>query len=677
MINLILIFYIILSKIESVYALSLKFKDIARYINVKDPEMKTKIENMVRVYKYAQLIYEKRNEQINITKEVLEKLEKNIQVFYDIFEKQHQANTAASAAAANSTVAASNSTTNNSLNSTSAQLQQQIRLQQARQAQNQPHTQLNGKIANNQTATQTPTQSSTLLNNTITVKTEPKVETVNKTPVNQPKTINIETIKTENKNIGLKTSNSEVFIPEDKSEIEKTSNKTSNSSSTKKRNSKKSNTSSSSISSINLTSKKTEISSTTELSSKRGANSSKDFKLEKDNSAFLGKIDRNINIFLLDNKNFKSHIKSSSKTRSIVQNSFKYIIDENRPAYGINSCAEEISSLCFSNENKSKDKPIRFENINDSPNDHKSLFEDIINRKSHIITNKNKNVNKKNLQQSIKTINENETSKRKFDGMNDIDDSNTITNINKKMKINDKYSNIIEEINFLKDKYKITVNIVDIPNITLILKDNKSCEIPWNEFISMINTIKKEESEIITSDSSNMNENNINSTSLSSNLTTNNSTHKINNERVMLIISLNLSNYIDTNEAENEYNIPGDNQSNIVIYARIPKSTQRYSHHGIFDWNLSYIKKKSIFQTSDEDNKLKEKKIYDFVSHKIHDQDTTNNNTISNTNTVLQDVTNNIANNDISKNTDISSSTSTPVIKVWHIVEWILEGVKS
>lgn len=261
--------------------------------------------------------------------------------------------------------------------------------------------------------------------------------------------------------------------------------------------------------------------------------------------------------------------------------------------------------------------------------------------------------------------------------MNDIDDSNTITNINKKMKINDKYSNIIEEINFLKDKYKITVNIVDIPNITLILKDNKSCEIPWNEFISMINTIKKEESEIITSDSSNMNENNINSTSLSSNLTTNNSTHKINNERVMLIISLNLSNYIDTNEAENEYNIPGDNQSNIVIYARIPKSTQCYSHHGIFDWNLSYIKKKSIFQTSDEDNKLKEKKIYDFVSHKIHDQDTTNNNTISNTNTVLQDVTNNIANNDISKNTDISSSTSTPVIKVWHIVEWILEGVKS
>jgi len=65
---------------------------------------------------------------------------------------------------------------------------------------------------------------------------------------------------------------------------------------------------------------------------------------------------------------FKNHVKSNSKTKNIVQNSFKYIIDPNRPAYGINSCAEEISSLCMSNENKNKDKPIKLENINDSLN---------------------------------------------------------------------------------------------------------------------------------------------------------------------------------------------------------------------------------------------------------------------------------------------------------------------
>jgi len=627
------------------------------------------------MYKYAHIIYEKRNDPtLTITRDVLEKLEKNIQVFYEIFEKQHQANTAA---AATQGAAA----TNNALNLTPAQ-QQQLRVQQLRQPQTQPQTQpqLNAKTTVSQTPNQTTTASPTLLNNTTTIKTEPiKVETANKTPVNQPKTINIETIKTENKNVGLKTSNSEVFIPEDKSEIEKTSNKTSNSSSTKKRSGKKSNTSSSSISSINLASKKTEISSTTELSSKKGQNTSKDFKIEKDNSAFLGKIDRNINIFLLDNKIFKNHIKASSKTRNIVQNSFKYLIEPNRPAFGINSCAEEISSLCFRNENENKDKPIRLENINDSPNDHISLFEDIINRKSHIITNRNRNLDKKNSHQlvNIKTNNENESNKRKLDGMND--DFDTISNINKKMKTDDKYSNIIEEINFLKDKYKITVNIVDLQNITVILKEEKSCEIPWNEFISMINTIKKEESEIITSDSSNMNENNINSSSVSPNLISNNSAHKINNERVMLVISLNLSNYIDTNEAENEYNIPGDNQSNIVIYARIPKSTQRYSHQGIFDWNLSYIKKKSIFQTSDEDNKLKEKKIYDYVSHKIHDQDTNNNNNNDTSNIITnsQDAMNNSTNTDITKNTNTLSSYNTPVIKVWHIVEWILEGVKS
>eukprot|EP00833_Pecoramyces_ruminatium_P001711 jgi/Orpsp1_1/1175743/evm.model.c7180000055041.1 len=36
----------LIAKIESVYVLSLKLKEIEKYISVKDPEIKTNIENM-------------------------------------------------------------------------------------------------------------------------------------------------------------------------------------------------------------------------------------------------------------------------------------------------------------------------------------------------------------------------------------------------------------------------------------------------------------------------------------------------------------------------------------------------------------------------------------------------------------------------------------------------------
>jgi len=67
-------------------------------------------------------------------------------------------------------------------------------------------------------------------------------------------------------------------------------------------------------------------------------------------------------------KDFKNHIKSNPKTKNIIQNSFKYIIDSNSTAFGINSCAEDLSSLCFNNKDNYNDKPIKLENISDSPN---------------------------------------------------------------------------------------------------------------------------------------------------------------------------------------------------------------------------------------------------------------------------------------------------------------------
>jgi len=214
----------------------------------------------------------------------------------------------------------------------------QLKMRRAKANQTQIKTPV--QVANNMSPQASQVLKPTSLNNTTTIKTEPnKTEPPNKTPMNQPKSLNNETIKIENK-ASLKTTNSDMVVSEDnKPEIEKNLNKTSSSTSTKKRNNRKSNnTPSPLVSSVNL--------------SKKGANASKDFKLEKDKS-FLGKIDRNINIFLLESKNFKSHVKSNSKIRNIVQNSFKYIIEPNRPAYGINSCAEEISSLFFNkNENK-------------------------------------------------------------------------------------------------------------------------------------------------------------------------------------------------------------------------------------------------------------------------------------------------------------------------------------
>ncbi|KAG4102446.1 hypothetical protein H8356DRAFT_1271939 [Neocallimastix lanati (nom. inval.)] len=360
-----------LAKIKELYDLSLKFRDLMKYINIKDKDMKGKMDIMVRTYKYAQMIYEKREETSNIPMEALEKLEKNMKIFCEVIEKNNQNNAAAYAnAAANSTALNNSGSPNVAVSAASniAQTQSQqllLQLQRKAQAQNQNNLTGSNKIIINQNNQPAATAGTTLLNNSTQIKTEPvKVETVSKAPINQLKSVKNE-IKQENNKNGVLTSNSEVISSE---ENEKASNKTSNSTSTKKRNSKKSTTPSSSVSSINLNSKKTETSSATDISSKKGANASKDIKVEKDNGAFLGKIDRNINIFLLENKTFKNHVKSNSKTKNIVQNSFKYIIDPNRPAYGINSCAEEISSLCMSNENKNKDKPIKLENINDSLN---------------------------------------------------------------------------------------------------------------------------------------------------------------------------------------------------------------------------------------------------------------------------------------------------------------------
>ncbi|ORX57891.1 hypothetical protein BCR36DRAFT_395198 [Piromyces finnis] len=584
--------------------------------------------------------YECRKEKFIMENNIFERIEKNLHVYYDnLINQFKQKKIQIGAGNAN---AASQLT--NSLASA-----QQARIQQIHQIQ----AHLAAQKAQTQASTQAQLSKKAQVNNQAAVKVEATIpDTINNTPNIQPKSLT-ETIKTEAKN--LKASSSEVFTNEE-------NDKTTTSSSTKKRNNRKTNTtSSSSVSSINNLSSKKSESSSTESGSKKLANSSKDqVKLEKDDS-FLGKINRNINIFALESKNYKTHIKSNSKTRNIIQNSFKYIIDPNHPAYGINSCAEEISSLCFQSNNiERKTKPLKLENINDSSNDHISLFEDIINRKSHIITSENDNDNKK--PQTNKMIaDDNERNKvgtkRKFDEMTNTD-SIIVNNSIKKATVKDKYSSIIDEINFLKDKYKINVNIVDTSNISLLLKEkeNKSGEIPWNDFINMINIIKKEEYQDTTENHTLMNIN-YNDTSIKQK----NAQQKINNERVMLVISLNLSNYIDTTEVENEYNIPGDNQNNIVIYARIPKSTQRYSLQGIFDWSLLYTKKKSIFQNSEEDNKLKEKKIYDFISHKLHDQDETS---------AKEKI-----NMDIENKHPITISNR--VIKVYNIVEWIVEGIKS
>jgi len=638
-----------IKKIENAQMNATKLKKLLQYINPKGSGVK---ENLLQMIEYVQYQYNIRNEKFVIEKEYLEKIDKSIPAICENLLKQIRQKTSQAEAAAGNRNAAG-SPINNAISTVQQQEKIQQQLQLAQKA-TQPGTQ--AQLVAQKAQAQAQLKKAQVNNQTTAVKVETVVpESVNKTPITQPKTLT-ETIKIDQKN--LKASSSEVFSPEDiKSENDKAS-KTSNSSSTKKRNNRKSNTPSSSVSSINnLTSKKSESSSVTELSSKKIANTSKDLtKLEKDES-FLGKVDRNINIFALEGKNYKTHVKSNTKTRNIVQNSFRFIIDPNHPANGINSCSEEISSLCFkSNDNEYKDKPLKLENVNESVNDHISLFEDIGNRKSHIMTNDSKN--DKKLQRTNKLINdiEGEGIKRKFDDMTDAGDM--MNNAIKRINVNDKYSNIIEEINFLKDKYKINVNIVDTSRIALLLndKENKSGEIPWNDFINMINTINKEESEDINEEHnlSNMNNNDLSSDQ--------NATHqKINDERVLLVISLNLSNYIDTNEVENEYNIPGDNQSNIVIYARIPKSTQRYCLQGIFDWSLLYTKKKSIFQTSDEDNKLKEKKIYKFISQKIHDQEGNNNEN----------------NNGIEDTPMDTNEKNSRVIKVYHIVEWILEGIKN
>jgi len=52
-----------------------------------------------------------------------------------------------------------------------------------------------------------------------------------------------------------------------------------------------------------MSSKKSESSSVIDLSSKKGANASKEsVRLEKESNSFLGKVDRNINIFALESK---------------------------------------------------------------------------------------------------------------------------------------------------------------------------------------------------------------------------------------------------------------------------------------------------------------------------------------------------------------------------------------
>ncbi|KAG4083747.1 hypothetical protein H8356DRAFT_1299229 [Neocallimastix lanati (nom. inval.)] len=553
------------------------------------------------------------------------------------------------------------------------------------QVQTQVKNQFPIKTTLNQTTQFTTPSAVTSLNNL----NQSKVDTVNKTSINQSKINKFETITENHKNKGLKSTSSKIH----KEEIEKSSNKISNSSSTKKRNRKKSTTASSSPIPLsrNLNSKKAELSTALEeLSSKKSTDLSKDIREEKENSSFLRGIDRNINIFLLDKKDFKNHIKSNPKTKNIIQNSFKYIIDSNSTAFGINSCAEDLSSLCFNNKDNYNDKPIKLENISDSPNDHVSLFEDIINRKSHIIPIVNTFNKKDSNQLSNETNNDNDiktNNKRKIDSIND--DLDTSSNINKKIKTDDKYSNIIEEINYLKDQYKVKVNVIDLGNTASIIKNNnKSCEIPWNEFVTMINNIYKEERELDaqTYDPSSSHINNMRkadgeipssatAAAVSPKAASNLSTEKNNNkERALLIITLNLSNYIDINEVETEYNIPGDNQSNIIVYARIPKSTQQYHQQGILDWNLSYLKKKSIFQTSDEDNKLKEKNIYKFISQKINDYQT---NTNTNTNTLSSQpiIINNTTMTNLNKNSNTTNNNFS--VKVYHIIEWILECIKN
>ncbi|KAL6591670.1 hypothetical protein LY90DRAFT_677520 [Neocallimastix californiae] len=553
------------------------------------------------------------------------------------------------------------------------------------QVQTQVKNQFPIKTTLNQTTQFTTPSAVTSLNNL----NQSKVDTVNKTSINQSKINKFETITENHKNKGLKSTSSKTH----KEEIEKSSNKISNSSSTKKRNRKKSTTASSSLIPLsrNLNSKKAELSTALEeLSSKKSTDLSKDIREEKENSSFLRGIDRNINIFLLDKKDFKNHIKSNPKTKNIIQNSFKYIIDSNSTAFGINSCAEDLSSLCFNNKDNYNDKPIKLENISDSPNDHVSLFEDIINRKSHIIPIVNTFNKKDSNQLSNETNNDNDiktNNKRKIDSIND--DLDTSSNINKKIKTDDKYSNIIEEINYLKDQYKVKVNVIDLGNTASIIKNNnKSCEIPWNEFVTMINNIYKEERELDaqTYDPSSSHINNMRkadgeipssatAAAVSPKAASNLSTEKNNNkERALLIITLNLSNYIDINEVETEYNIPGDNQSNIIVYARIPKSTQQYHQQGILDWNLSYLKKKSIFQTSDEDNKLKEKNIYKFISQKINDYQT---NTNINTNTLSSQpiIINNTTMTNLNKNSNTTNNNFS--VKVYHIIEWILECIKN
>lgn len=315
-----------------------------------------------------------------------------------------------------------------------------------------------------------------------------------------------------------------------------------------------------------------------------------------------------------------------------------------------------------------------------------ALFEDIIKSKKlfnlenrkFLISNKGMDIDKKNEIGNVK---------RKYEEISSDETENN--NNNKKMNIQEKYSTIIEEINLLKNKYKMTVNVIDISKITLILKtnNNKNYEIPWNEFIGMINKINKEElnqrkmlmtnasktsttlsansplnnSTIMTTSNTNTTINNNTNTSSITNTSTSNDNSSLkmsevakenndlqkqnvtkNNERVMLVISLNLSSFIESISTKNEY-IPND-QSNIIIYARIPKSTLNYYHHGLFDWNITYLKNKSIFQTSDEDNRRRERRINEFVAQKIQHQKTSNENS---------------------------------TIKLQNIIEWTLEGIKN
>jgi hypothetical protein len=258
----------LIAKIEEKYNLLLRSVDIIKKQKNKISEQST-IETIINMFQKIKAFYDKRNTP-NIKMEDFEDFKKNLIIIKHLID----------------------SVLNKSLNTVTTTTASNIV-----QVQTQVKNQFPIKTTLNQTTQFTTPSAVTSLNNL----NQSKVDTVNKTSINQSKINKFETITENHKNKGLKSTSSKIH----KEEIEKSSNKISNSSSTKKRNRKKSTTASSSPIPLsrNLNSKKAELSTALEeLSSKKSTDLSKDIREEKENSSFLRGIDRNINIFLLDKK---------------------------------------------------------------------------------------------------------------------------------------------------------------------------------------------------------------------------------------------------------------------------------------------------------------------------------------------------------------------------------------